>query len=91
MSIFHLTSLMLSSALLAQGDIVSVEDLALGPARPSGAPHFEGMTLEEIERHAIERALGRTSGNVTEAATLLGVSRSALYRRLQHYGLKGSG
>jgi len=49
------------------------------------------MTLEEVERHLIQRALGRTSGNVSDAAKALGLSRSALYRRLAYYGLKGTG
>ena len=44
---------------------------------------LEDMTLEEVERYLIERALSAHSGNVTEAARVLGLSRSALYRRLQ--------
>jgi transcriptional regulator of acetoin/glycerol metabolism len=43
-----------------------------------------------VERHFIQRALGRCDGQVSEAARVLGLSRSALYRRLQHHGLKGS-
>ena len=38
----------------------------------------------------IQRALGRTDGSVSDAAKILGLSRSALYRRLQQYGLKAS-
>ena len=49
------------------------------------------MTLDEAERHLIQRALARCAGNVSEAARELGVSRSALYRRLQHHGLKAQG
>ena len=37
----------------------------------------------------IQRALARTGGQVSEAAKTLGLSRSALYRRLEHHGLKG--
>jgi transcriptional regulator of acetoin/glycerol metabolism len=45
------------------------------------------MTLEEVEQALIRKALARSSGKVTEAAAALGLSRSALYRRLQRYGL----
>ena len=62
-------------------------DLALRAAPTS---HFEEMSLEEAERYLIQRALGKCDGNVSEAAKLLGVSRSALYRRLEAYGLKES-
>ena len=58
--------------------------------RRRGRARLEDMTLEEAERYLIQRALGRTDGNVSEAAKALGLSRSALYRRLQHYGLKAS-
>jgi len=48
-------------------------------------------TLEQIERLAIEHALVLTGGSVSEAATVLGLSRSALYRRLQHHGIPRNG
>jgi DNA-binding NtrC family response regulator len=76
--------------LLCQGPSVQVEDLALRSARGEGDGRLEQMTLEEVERHFIQRALGRCEGQVSEAARVLGLSRSALYRRLQHHGLKGS-
>jgi DNA-binding NtrC family response regulator len=75
---------------LAQGDVFQKDDLALRASDARGRQGIDDMTLEEVERHLIERALGRTSGNVTDAANLLGLSRSALYRRLQQYGLRGS-
>jgi DNA-binding NtrC family response regulator len=46
------------------------------------------MTLEEAERVFIEKVLARHGGDVRLAAEQLGMSRSALYRRLQHYGFK---
>jgi DNA-binding NtrC family response regulator len=76
--------------LLAQGPTVQVEDLALRAARGEGDGRLEQMTLEEVERHFIQRALTRCAGQVSEAARILGLSRSALYRRLQHHGLKGT-
>ena len=45
------------------------------------------MSLEEVERVLITKALARHDGNVSLAAQALGLSRSALYRRLQRHGL----
>jgi len=45
------------------------------------------MNLEELERETIRQALARHDGNVSLAAKALGLSRSALYRRLQRYGM----
>jgi transcriptional regulator of acetoin/glycerol metabolism len=45
------------------------------------------MTLDEVEKILIEKALQRHEGNVSQAADALGLSRSALYRRLQRHGL----
>ena len=46
-------------------------------------PQLDAMNLEQAERWFIERTLGRYEGNVGRAAEQLGLSRSALYRRLQ--------
>jgi transcriptional regulator of acetoin/glycerol metabolism len=45
------------------------------------------VPLYDVERHLIRKALERHAGNVSHAAEALGLSRSALYRRLQKYGL----
>jgi DNA-binding NtrC family response regulator len=80
------------SVLMARGDRIAAEDLFLSPAaRREAGQLYESMTLDEAERHLIQRALSRCAGNVSEAARELGVSRSALYRRLQHHGLKAQG
>ncbi|NVJ09353.1 sigma-54-dependent Fis family transcriptional regulator [Myxococcus sp. AM001] len=76
--------------LMASGDEVTQEDLLLKRAGREGLARLEEMTLEEVERYLIERALARHEGNVSEAAKGLGLSRSALYRRLQYYGIKGA-
>ncbi|HTT67560.1 MAG TPA: sigma-54 dependent transcriptional regulator [Gemmatimonadales bacterium] len=74
------------AVLLAASEVVRAGDLAL--QAPSGpAPGLEGMTLEDVERVLIQKALARFGGNVSQAAKQLGVSRSALYRRLKSHGL----
>ncbi|MGH9423499.1 MAG: helix-turn-helix domain-containing protein, partial [Thermoanaerobaculia bacterium] len=45
------------------------------------------MSIEEVEALLIRKALVRYEGNVSRAAGALGLSRSALYRRIQRYGL----
>ncbi len=74
------------AVLLAAGDTVQVHDLGL--VAPSGsAAQLDELTLEEVEKLLIEKALQRHEGNVSQAADALGLSRSALYRRLQRHGL----
>src|SRR2546430_6249340 len=68
--------------LLAEGDVIRARDLALG-APADGAAALEQMSLEEVERVLVQKALTRAGGNVSEAAKALGLSRSALYRRLK--------
>jgi DNA-binding NtrC family response regulator len=77
------------AVLLAPAEEIGENDLLLA-APASGPALLERMTLDEVERHLIQRALARCAGNVTEAARELGLSRSALYRRLSHHGLKVS-
>src|SRR3569833_633781 len=72
--------------LLAQGDEIEVADLALR-GRGDG-PRLEEMTLEQVERYLIERALASQGGNVSEAARVHGLSRSAQYRRLASLGVR---
>jgi DNA-binding NtrC family response regulator len=73
------------AVLMAQGNSIRNADLGL---RGSGtAPRLEELPLEEVERLLIRKALERHGGNVSQAAKMLGLSRSALYRRLQHHGL----
>jgi DNA-binding NtrC family response regulator len=74
------------AVLMAQGETVLANDLSLRPAQEV-ASRLEEMSLEEVERSLIQKALERFTGNVSEAAKFLGLSRSGLYRRLQKYGL----
>src|SRR3954471_10790242 len=75
------------SVLLAQGDQVRASDLGLRPPQPGVAPRMEDMSLEDVEAFLIRKALARYNGNISQAADALGLSRSALYRRLQKYGI----
>src|SRR5579859_1969181 len=73
------------AVLLAEGDTVRAVDLNL--RAPGDAPaRLEDMSLEDVERVLIQKALVRAGGNVSTAAKALGLSRSALYRRLERHG-----
>jgi DNA-binding NtrC family response regulator len=74
------------AVLMAQENSVRPPDLALRSGSQS-ATRLEDMSLEEVEAFLIKKALARYNGNVSHAASALGLSRSALYRRLQRYGL----
>lgn len=56
-------------------------------AKPSDNPHLAGMTLDNMERQAIEQALMQYSGNLSQVASALGISRQALYRRMEKYNI----
>ena len=72
--------------LMARESNIRAEDLGLRTKPETGA-RMEEMTLEEAERYIIKSTLSRYGDNVSQAAAALGLSRSALYRRLQRYGL----
>jgi DNA-binding NtrC family response regulator len=72
------------ASLLAASDEITPDDLMLR----ARAARIEAMTLDQAERYLIERALAAHGGNVADAARVLGVSRSALYRRLASLGIR---
>jgi DNA-binding NtrC family response regulator len=74
------------AVLMSQGKQVKAGDLGLTMGRDD-TTRLEDMSLEEVEAFLIKKALARADGNARRAAEALGLSRSAFYRRLQHYGL----
>ena len=83
----ELNSVVERSLLLAAGEEIGTADLRLSAAQ-AGPPSLEDMSLEDAERALIRSAIRRSSGSVTAAAEALGLSRSAMYRRLEKLGLK---
>lgn len=76
------------AVLMAQGSSVIAADLGLAADSRDHA-QLEELPLEEVEQLLIRKALDRCQGNISQAAHALGLSRSALYRRLERYGIKG--
>jgi DNA-binding NtrC family response regulator len=75
------------AVLMTPGPQIKPTDLGLTTGSREGAPRLEDMSLEDVEAFLIKKALARFDGNARRAAEALGLSRSAFYRRLQHYGL----
>jgi len=74
--------------LLAESGIVRVEEMGLEPAEPtSDADHSLAIRDEAGEKRRIVEALKRCGGNRTEAAKLLRINRTTLYRKMIKYGL----
>ena len=72
--------------LMAQGTPIRAGELGLRIDRDATS-RIEDMSLEDVEGFLIKKAMARFDGSVSQAAKALGLSRSALYRRLQRYGL----
>src|SRR5437588_297811 len=74
------------AVLMCRTDHIQPADLGL--AAPRGQPqNLEQLSLEAVENILIRKALQRFQGNVSQAAEALGLSRGALYRRMEKYGL----
>lgn len=74
------------AVLMAHGDRIEVADLGLARENPTPQT-LEDMSLESVESILIRKALARTQGNISQTAEALGLSRGALYRRMEKYGL----
>jgi len=74
------------AVLMSQGELLQARDLGLQAGRDASR-RLEDMSLEEVESFLIQKTLAQCDGNVSRAAEKLGLSRSALYRRLQRFGL----
>jgi DNA-binding NtrC family response regulator len=72
--------------LMAKDSVVRASDLGLEPKFESG-PRLEEMTLDQAEEMLVKNALSRFQGDISKAAEALGLSRGALYRRLEKYGI----
>ena len=64
----------------------SRSNLAIAAAK-SAPQSFENMSIDEVEALLIRKVLRRCDGNISQAAESLGLSRAALYRRIEKYGL----
>ncbi|MFD1145176.1 sigma-54-dependent transcriptional regulator [Larkinella insperata] len=79
--------------ILAQGNVLEPEDFYFGTNTPAAIPtdkdlpFQENLQIEDMEKKMIQQAMQKYHGNITDIARELGLSRQALYRRLEKYGL----
>jgi two-component system NtrC family response regulator len=87
----ELESAIKRAVIMADRQQIQSADLGLAEAATDAAVLNLGAIRERAEREAVVRALGRTNGNITRAAELLGVSRPTLYDLMAKAGLRGPG
>ena len=75
------------AVLMAGDDVIKADHLGLAGSAASATVALDEMSLDDLEKVFIEKAMRRYDGNVSHAAEALGLSRSALYRRLEKHGL----
>ena len=73
---------------MSDADMLMPDDFFLtGSKEKCGEVDLESFNLEEIEKNVITKVLKQFSGNITQAATELGITRTSLYRRMEKHGL----
>jgi transcriptional regulator with PAS, ATPase and Fis domain len=77
------------AVILSNSNVLQPEDFNFTPTnhKEDGQLSLEQYNLEEVEKLLIRKVLKKYNGNITQAATELGLTRSSLYRRLEKYGL----
>jgi DNA-binding NtrC family response regulator len=77
------------AVILSNGSVLQPEDFNFTPSsgKEDGQLALEQYNLEEVEKLLIRKVLKKYNGNITQAASELGLTRSSLYRRLEKYGL----
>jgi DNA-binding NtrC family response regulator len=74
------------AVLLCRGSEIEPGNLAIASVRPSDVS-FDNMSIDAVETLLIRKVLRRCDGNISQAAEALGLSRAALYRRIENYAL----
>ncbi|TMP82290.1 sigma-54-dependent Fis family transcriptional regulator [Pseudoalteromonas phenolica] len=88
----ELSHMMARAVLMAEGDCIGEQDLEFkvlnnSPKNVSSEDDITLMTLEDAEKKLLKMALAQTQNNVEQAGELLGISKSAIYRRLEKFGM----
>jgi len=73
--------------ILSDSEFLSLDDFGIFSDRNTAHPLSRDLNLERLEGWAIEKAIEKHKGNISHAAAELGLSRGAMYRRMEKYGL----
>jgi two-component system, NtrC family, response regulator len=82
------TVLVTNKSVLEVEDFLATSEMERPDAHEDALPPVGSMTLETIEKSMIEKSLRHHAGNISRVADSLGLSRAALYRRLEKYGIQ---
>lgn len=74
------------AVIMTDGSLIDENDIE-GDSRRADRPTGQALTLDDKERSAIERTIADCSGNLSEVASRLGISRQTLYNKIKRYGL----
>jgi two-component system, NtrC family, response regulator HydG len=72
---------------MSEGGELQPSDFGALEKQPAGDFMFDHLNLQRLEEWAIRKSLAKHGGNVSHAAEELGLSRGALYRRMEQYGI----
>ena len=79
------------AVIMGEHEDIRPEDIMLGPTPAAGSEtmldNTEGLTIEALEEKLIRAAMRKFDGNISKAASELGLTRTSLYRRLEKYGI----
>ena len=77
------------AVIMNENGILQASDFPLGVSEPAAGDdiHFDDYNLQHVEKTVIRKAIEKHHGNISHTARELGLTRSALYRRLEKYGL----
>lgn len=75
------------AVIMCEGEQLTAEDFGSFQKQMAGDFMFDHLNLEKLEAWAIRKAIAKHSGNISHAAEELGLSRGALYRRMETYGI----
>ena len=75
------------AVILCEGKVIEPGDLGSAQKQIGGESLFDDLNLQKLEAWAVRKALAKYRGNVSQAAEELGLSRGALYRRIEQYGI----
>jgi len=92
-NIRELSHMIERAVLLAKSEEIRADDIVIKGMSPAAIPEENGgaiafMTLDKAEQQLLQQALNKTAGSAIEAAELLGISKSAIYRRMEKYDIK---
>lgn len=76
------------AVIMADSNVLTVDDLVFSPLEKKVAPkEIEDVNLDEVEKQTIQKVIEKNKGNISKSAKELGITRTALYRRMSKHGL----